>query len=94
MGFYLPILLPPVIPNGPGRENVTQVNRNEREAGLGWISVVCLTQRPFHIELHCIVVGNNFLSQELKGGKKKSGSSGCAKLSLSTKGALSHIHWL
>lgn len=50
---------------------MTQVNRNEREAGLGWISVVCLTQRPFHIELHCIVVGNNFLSQELKGEKKK-----------------------
>lgn len=37
-GFYLPIALPPVIPNGPGTEDVRQVNRRMKWA-LGWLSV-------------------------------------------------------
>lgn len=37
-GFYLPIALPPVIPNGPATEDVRHVNRRMKWA-LGWLSV-------------------------------------------------------
>lgn len=37
-GFYLPIALPPVIPNGPATEDVRHVNRRMKWA-LGWFSV-------------------------------------------------------
>lgn len=37
-GFYLPIALPPVIPNGPGTEDVRHVNRRMKWA-LGCLSV-------------------------------------------------------
>lgn len=49
--FYLPITLPPVSPNGTRTEDVRRVNRRMKWA-LGWLSVwismICLTHRPFH----------------------------------------------
>lgn len=53
-GFYLPVALPPVIPHGPGTEDVTCVNgRNEAStAGFVWIYMLCLNHQPFHMDIY------------------------------------------